>query len=177
MPWLIIGSIGAMLLLIALASSRGKVTVTSGVTVNDTQMAVARAASDYAGAPVQVTSGTRTYEGQAEAMWNKYNAIGLDAMYDLYRYAGSIGLLAEMFRASHDKWAGIIERYANEGKVISRHLTGEAIDIIPAADADGHTMTVAELASALKGFTYVSGITGDSPLNEGDHVHLEWVTA
>lgn len=77
--------------------------------------------------PVKVNSGRRSSLAQANAMLEKVRRGGISAL-DIYK---AKNVVIELLASGRDPlvWAGIIDRYASQGTMLSRHQTGLAFDL------------------------------------------------
>lgn len=75
--------------------------------------------------PIYVTSGRRSVAAQAAAMAEKY-AQGGSAALAIY---GAKDIIAELLAAPVTGWGAILQKYADEGRYISRHMSGRAFDV------------------------------------------------
>lgn len=115
----------------------GQLTIRSGVVLNEGQAAFVhalRAVLDP-GVPLTVTSGTRTPERQASAMLGKWTAGeargpggGAKELHDIYGDDDAISVLLQLPREA-GVWAGQIAAWAAQGRLLSRHQRGDAVDL------------------------------------------------
>ena len=104
------------------------VTGNSGLVLNDGQVAFLRALrAAVPGVPMHVTSATRTPERQAAALVTKRN-LGED-LRNLYRANSDIAAALMAAPNTTSAMAAIIRRYMNQGRFLSRHMRGDAVDL------------------------------------------------
>ncbi|HUO03798.1 MAG TPA: peptidoglycan-binding domain-containing protein [Candidatus Binataceae bacterium] len=123
---------------------------------------------------LRVSSGTRTPEQQAQAMWNNLyygrnrnvryaNRHAFEEIYETYAQerqarADEMTTVAAMTR--------VIEQQVHEGTYISRHLRGEAVDILPSGNPPLQAEVLKEVVNELLG----SG----NCIPEEDHFHIQF---
>ncbi len=105
------------------------VTAGSGVALNAAQVDFLRRlrARVPADVPLHVTSGTRTVEAQARALVDKRD-LG-DDLRALYR--SNRAIIDEVLAVPNrvDAVAAVVRRHALAGRILSRHMRGDAIDL------------------------------------------------
>lgn len=75
--------------------------------------------------PIYVTSGRRSVAAQAAAMAEKYKQGG-PAELSIY---GAKDIVAELVASPVAEWIAILQKYADQGRYISRHMSGRAFDV------------------------------------------------
>lgn len=113
------------------------------------------------GIPITATSGRRDPRRQAAAMIAKVER-GED-LHALYRDDAQITELLSGPKTV-ERWTAIIEKYAANGKGISNHLSGRAVDI----RSRDWTPTQLQEASAL-----AAAMGARRAIIESDHLHIE----
>jgi len=105
------------------------VTAAGGVVLGEAQTAFLRRlrAALPADVPLHVTSGTRTVEAQARALVDKRD-LG-DDLRALYR--SNRAIIDEVLAVPNrvDAVAAVVRRHALAGRILSRHMRGDAIDL------------------------------------------------
>lgn len=112
--------------------------------------------------PIVVTSGIRSPAAQAQAMWDKF--LSGEDLHALYAKANG-DLVDEILAApSVPDAAAVISAQLARGRVISVHLTGDAIDI-----------RIAGLTAAQQAEQEAAAIAlgAEKPKHESNHLHLE----
>jgi tRNA nucleotidyltransferase/poly(A) polymerase len=111
--------------------------------------------------PIIITSGKRSLEEQASAMWKNMKKGGFERLIKTYPDE----LVKEMqFAKSKQDVLNILIKKQQEGYSISAHLSGEALDF---RTKDLSSEQISELTSAAKE-------SGAKTLNEGDHLHVQF---
>jgi len=121
---------------------------------------------------VTVTSGTRTAQDQAKAMLSKLERFGPEHLLGLYRQNRDI--IESLLEAPKDigAWADLIARFATNGRPLSRHLAGRAVDL---RVKDLSAKQRKDLVSAArKAVAHPRWKGRGSMVDEGDHLHLQW---
>lgn len=110
-----------------------------------------------------VTSGQRSAEQQAQAMWQKYRFGGKQALIDLYKDDEAI---AALVATNVNEWPEKIAQLAKEGHVLSNHLEGNS------ADLSTRLMSGEAKDDLLMALT----ANGGRVLDEGTHYHVDFPT-
>ncbi len=134
-----------------------------GVLARRRQLDFAQQMADRLGWPLVVTSGTRTAEAQAQALKAKRDR-GED-LTQLYRRGEGPAIVAELLAAPNEvePMRAIVQRWADRGVFMSRHMRGDAIDLRTRGYTSGQVQRMARVAEAL----------GARALIESNHLHLE----
>ena len=122
---------------------------------------------------LEITSGTRTPTGQAQAMWENIshnrstrvqyrNRRAYDEIYNAYLQASRSGANE---RDTVEAMTRVIEQQVSRGEYVSRHLQGEAVDV------RSRTMTPLQKRAFEEA---VNVVLGGAPLVEEDHYHLQF---
>ena len=140
------------------------VTGNSGLVLNDGQVAFIRALrAAVPDVPLHVTSATRTPERQAAALVVKRKR-GED-LRRLYRANSDIAAALMAAPNTTAAMGAIIRRYMEQGRYLSRHMRGDAVDFRSRNLNQGQIQRVMDAAVRL----------GAKPLLESDHLHIERV--
>lgn len=104
------------------------VTANTGAALNDRMIAFLRVLRARTSAPIHVNSGERDALEQAQAMLTKLAAGGAGELRRLYRDDQAVEELLHLPRTA-DAWASRIQALAEEGRMLSRHMRGAAVDL------------------------------------------------
>lgn len=146
---------------VAIPDVPGVVAKSSKVLLNDKQKNFLRALRKKLDFDVMVTSGIRTVDEQAAAMWRNLNQFGYDHMDRLY--AADVSPLRTA--RSVDDVKKMIQDLMDRGKYISDHLKGEALDFRT------HNLTADQKNRLKQAITELQIEYKDEP----DHFHVEGV--
>jgi hypothetical protein len=136
----------------------------AGLVINASQVAfLAALRAAVPGIPLHVTSGTRTPEAQAAALVIKRSR-GED-LRKLYRANADIASALMAAPNTTSAMAAIIRRYMDQGRYLSRHMRGDAVDLRSRNLTSAQVQQVMAAAARL----------GAKPLLESDHIHVERV--
>jgi hypothetical protein len=133
----------------------------SGIKLNDKQKTFLRALRPLLSFDPMVTSGIRTVDEQASAMWNNFNERGYAYMDRLY--AADVSPL-KTAKSVNDVRV-MIQNLLNRGIYLSDHMKGEAIDF---RVNDLSAAQKSQLMNSIKSL-------GLEFLDEADHFHVEGV--
>lgn len=114
--------------------------------------------------PIYVTSATRTPESQASALATKRN-LG-DDLYKLYSKANH-DIIRELMAAPNTvaDMANVLRKYVSQGRYLSRHMRGDAVDLRSKNLTSAQIQTIMETAKRLGAKTKYETLP--------PHIHIE----
>ena len=106
---------------------------------------------------IYITSATRSPYRQALAMLVKLEQAGPQELYKTY---ANDQIVSELLNAARDAntWAGILQKYANQGIYMSRHMRGDALDIRTRDISSSDVNAIINAAKQLGAKTLLEGV-------------------